>query len=342
MLVDGIDEVPKQRREHTREWLRELLAAYPDAHYAVTTRPSAVPERWLEGLDFTELTVRPMNRRDVTVFVSRWHAAAGAPPELRESLKDAVRGQRDLAQLATTPLMCALMCALHRDRRGHLPHGRLELYEAALSMLLVRRDDERDIGTPEGIRLNRHQAVQLLQRLAYWLIRNGQAEMEEETALAVVEEALPSMPAVSSQGDAVQVLGHLVSRCGLLRRPTADTIDFVHRTFQDYLGGRRRPWRCGTWGSWCGTRTTTSGRTCCAWRWPMRGLRNGRRCCGGLWRGGTRWPSTGCGCTCSPWRAWSRRRSWIHRCGRWWRAGWRGCCRRAVTKRPGDWHRSVR
>lgn len=238
VLVDGIDEVPKQRREHTREWLRELLAAYPDAHYAVTTRPSAVPERWLEGLDFTELTVRPMNRRDVTVFVSRWHAAAGAPPELRESLKDAVRGQRDLAQLATTPLMCALMCALHRDRRGHLPHGRLELYEAALSMLLVRRDDERDIGTPEGIRLNRHQAVQLLQRLAYWLIRNGQAEMEEETALAVVEEALPSMPAVSSQGDAVQVLGHLVSRCGLLRRPTADTIDFVHRTFQDYLGAK--------------------------------------------------------------------------------------------------------
>ncbi|KJY43168.1 hypothetical protein VR41_04535 [Streptomyces sp. NRRL B-1568] len=238
VLVDGIDEVPKQRREHTREWLRELLAAYPDTHYAVTTRPSAVPERWLEGLDFTELTVRPMNRRDVMVFISRWHAAAGAPPELRESLKDAVRGQRDLAQLATTPLMCALMCALHRDRRGHLPHGRLELYEAALSMLLVRRDYERDIGAPEGIRLNRHQAVQLLQRLAYWLIRNGQAEMEEDTALAVVEEALPSMPAVSQQGDAAQVLGHLVSRCGLLRRPTADTIDFVHRTFQDYLGAK--------------------------------------------------------------------------------------------------------
>ncbi|MFF4736002.1 NACHT domain-containing protein [Streptomyces sp. NPDC001262] len=238
LLVDGLDEVPKQQREHTRAWLRELIAAYPQARFLVTTRPSAVPERWLSGQEFTECTVRPMSRRDVLVFVQRWHRAAGASMELEESLKDVVRGQRDLSQLATTPLMCALVCALHRDRRGHLPRGRMELYEAALSMLLIRRDDEREVKAPEGIVLDRHQAVQLLQRLAYWLIRNGQAEMEEETALSVIEDALPAMPTVAAQGDAQQVLGHLVSRSGLLRRPSADTIDFIHRTFQDYLGAK--------------------------------------------------------------------------------------------------------
>ncbi|MFI1257617.1 NACHT domain-containing protein [Streptomyces netropsis] len=238
LLIDGIDEVPQQRREHTRAWLRELLAAYPQAYVLVTTRPTAVPEHWLDGSGFTELTVRPMNRRDVLVFVNRWHCAAKAAPGLEESFTEAVRGQRDLAQLATTPLMCALMCALHRDRRGHLPRGRMELYEAALSMLLVRRDHERGIDAPEGISLTRHQSIQLLQRLAYWLIRNGQAEMEEESALAVIEEPLPAMPAVSAQGDAQQVLTHLVGRSGLLRKPTADTIDFVHRTFQDYLGAK--------------------------------------------------------------------------------------------------------
>lgn len=238
LLVDGLDEVPKQQREHTRSWLRELIAAYPQARFLVTTRPSAVPERWLSGQEFTECTVRPMSRRDVLVFVHRWHRAAGASAELEDSLKDVVRGQRDLSQLATTPLMCALVCALHRDRRGHLPRGRMELYEAALSMLLIRRDDEREVKAPEGIVLDRHQAIQLLQRLAYWLIRNGQAEMEEETALSVIEDALPAMPTVAAQGDAQQILGHLVSRSGLLRRPSADTIDFIHRTFQDYLGAK--------------------------------------------------------------------------------------------------------
>jgi hypothetical protein len=53
--------------------------------------------------------------------------------------------------------MCALVCALHRDRRGHLPHSRMELYQAALSMLLVRRDRERSIDVPEGIQLTEHQ-----------------------------------------------------------------------------------------------------------------------------------------------------------------------------------------
>ncbi|MER6958902.1 NACHT domain-containing protein [Streptomyces sp. NPDC000618] len=248
VLVDGIDEVPQKHRGATRDWLERLLAAYRDARFVVTTRPSAVPEGWLASSRFTELSVRPMNAVDTGVFVGRWHTAArhGSATEaersqlrdLEAALQVTVRAQRDLAQLSSTPLMCALICALHRDRRGHLPHSRMELYEAALSMLLVRRDLERSIDVPEGIQLTEHQSVQLLQRLAYWLIRNRQTEMDRATALALVGDALPAMQAVAEQGTADQVLAHLVGRSGLLRQPTADTIDFVHRTFQDYLGAK--------------------------------------------------------------------------------------------------------
>ncbi|MFD9051761.1 NACHT domain-containing protein [Streptomyces zaomyceticus] len=248
ILVDGIDEVPQEHRGTTRDWLERLLAAYRDARFVVTTRPSAVPEGWLSSSHFTELSVRPMSAADIGVFVRRWHTAArhnaATDPErsqlhdLEAALQVTVRAQRDLAQLSSTPLMCALISALHRDRRGHLPHSRMELYEAALSMLLVRRDLERSIDVPEGIQLTEHQSVQLLQRLAYWLIRNRQTEMERTTAMALVNDALPAMQAVAEQGTADQVLTHLVGRSGLLRQPTADTIDFVHRTFQDYLGAK--------------------------------------------------------------------------------------------------------
>ncbi|MGW3690246.1 hypothetical protein [Streptomyces sp. NPDC005125] len=34
------------------------------------------------------------------------------------------------------------------------------------------------------------------------------------------------------------MLEHLIGRTGLLRTPAADTVDFVHRTFQDYLGAQ--------------------------------------------------------------------------------------------------------
>jgi transcriptional regulator with XRE-family HTH domain len=248
VLVDGIDEVPQEQRGATRDWLEGLLAAYQDAVFVVTTRPSAVPEGWLGASRFTELTVRPMSAADIGVFVGRWHAAArrdaesaderGHLDELESALRMTVRAQRDLAQLSSTPLMCALVCALHRDRRGHLPHSRMELYQAALSMLLVRRDRERSIDIPEGIQLTEHQSIQLLQRLAYWLIRNRQTEMDYATALALVGDALPAMQAVAEQGSPEQVLAHLIGRSGLLRQPTADTVDFVHRTFQDYLGAK--------------------------------------------------------------------------------------------------------
>jgi transcriptional regulator with XRE-family HTH domain len=248
VLVDGIDEVPQEHRGATRDWLERLLAAYRDAHFVVTTRPSAVPEGWLASSRFTELSVRPMTAADIGVFVGRWHTAArhnaatdGERSQLHDleaALRVTVRAQRDLAQLSSTPLMCALICALHRDRRGHLPHSRMELYDAALSMLLVRRDLERSIDVPEGIQLTEHQSIQLLQRLAYWLVRNRQTEMDRATALALVSDALPAMQAVAEQGTADQVLTHLVGRSGLLRQPTMDTIDFIHRTFQDYLGAK--------------------------------------------------------------------------------------------------------
>ncbi|MFE4516563.1 NACHT domain-containing protein [Kitasatospora sp. NPDC056783] len=248
LLLDGVDEVPQADRRRTYQWLDELLAVYPNSFFAMTTRPTAVQEGQLAREGFAELTVRPMGSRDVAVFIDRWHEAArdqDTTPEeaahlsgLAERLKDTVRAQPNLSQLATTPLLCALICALHRTRRGHLPRGRKALYDAALSMLLVRRDDERDVLAPEGITLDEQQSIHLLQRLAYWMIRNGQAEADRTDAEHEIATAFSAMPAVAEQGDAPAVLAHLIARTGLLRQPTAETIDFIHRTFQDYLGAK--------------------------------------------------------------------------------------------------------
>ncbi|MER6346113.1 NACHT domain-containing protein [Streptomyces sp. NPDC001595] len=249
LLVDGIDEIPERDRERTRRWLRELLDVYPGNQWLVTSRPSAVRADWLAADGFTELALTPMSGDDVAAFVARWHAAARAdardPGRLdayERSLLDAVRTTPDLGRLATNPLMCGLICALHRDRRGYLPHGRKELYDAALSMLLARRDVERDMittGDPsEGVHLTEPPQIQLLQRLAYWLVRNNQSELDRDRALRVIADTLPALPAAAAQGDAERILGHLLLRSGLLREPAAGTVEFVHRTFQDYLGAK--------------------------------------------------------------------------------------------------------
>ncbi|MFE6910299.1 NACHT domain-containing protein [Streptomyces erythrochromogenes] len=242
VLVDGVDEVPQRLRARTEAWLRSLVSAFPKARYVVTTRPSAVPEDWLAGLGFTTHAMLPMDQRDIRAFVEHWHAAARAQGQevdaYEASLLEAVSSRRDLARLATNPLMCALLCALNQDRRMQLPRARKELYDAALDMLLVRRDSEREISGVEGVYLTREEQIALLQRLAYWLIRNGQVEAARNEAVEMIGEWLAAMPQVRAQGGAEQVFAHLLIRSGLLLEPSPGSVTFVHRTFQDYLGAK--------------------------------------------------------------------------------------------------------
>lgn len=235
VLVDGIDEIPEAERARARDWLTDLLTAYPGNSWLVTSRPSAVRQDWLASENFAELTLAPMNRADVTGFVTRWHRAAEAGKELRDQLLTALRTKPELARLATNPLLCGLICALHRERHGFLPSGRKELYTAALSMLLHRRDRERELRLPE---LAEEPQLQLLQRLAYWLIRNGRTQIRRGRAEELIATALPAVPAAQVLGEAPAVLRHFLERTGLLRAPTEDTLEFVHRTFQDFLGAR--------------------------------------------------------------------------------------------------------
>ncbi|MER0444892.1 NACHT domain-containing protein [Streptomyces sp. Edi4] len=246
VLVDGVDEVPLRLRARTEAWLKTLVTAFPRARYVVTTRPSAVSEDWLAGRGFVVHSLLPMEREGVRAFVAHWHGSARlgclSPDErarldaYEASLLSAVTSRRDLGRLATNPLMCALLCALNRDRRMQLPRARKELYDAALDMLLVRRDTEREITGVEGVTLTRDEQTALLQRLAYWLIRNGLAEADRDEAAAMVAEWLAAMPQVAGRPD--QVFAHLLIRSGLLREPVPGSVGFVHRTFQDYLGAK--------------------------------------------------------------------------------------------------------
>ncbi|WP_327250104.1 NACHT domain-containing protein [Streptomyces sp. NBC_01320] len=248
VLMDGVDEVPPRLRSRTEHWLKSLITAFPRARYVVTTRPSAAPEDWLAAQGFTAHTLLPMERDDIRAFIRHWHDAVRqeCPPDAEResldryetSLNQAVTTRRDLGQLATNPLMCALLCALNRDRRMQLPRARKELYDAALDMLLVRRDTEREITSVEGVSLSRDEQTALIQRLAYWLIRNGQVETARDEVVAMLDEWLAAMPQVREQGNADQVFSHLLIRSGLLREPVPGYVDFVHRTFQDYLGSK--------------------------------------------------------------------------------------------------------
>ncbi|KUF14337.1 NACHT domain-containing protein [Streptomyces silvensis] len=234
LLVDGVDEIPEAERLRARAWLTKLRKAFPGNLWLVTTRPSALPRDWLGLEGFREFTLTPMRPAHVRRFIQRWHDAAGPDDALAATLMRVLRSSPELSRLATNPLLCALICALHRERKGHLPKGRVALYEAALAMLLERRDQERDLPSL----LDQKSATEPLKRLAYWLIRNERTRLKREDAVDLVDRLRPSVPQLAAAGSAEFVLNLLLDRSGLLREPGIGSVDFIHRTFQDFLGAK--------------------------------------------------------------------------------------------------------
>ncbi|WP_371624261.1 NACHT domain-containing protein [Streptomyces sp. NBC_01116] len=246
LLVDGLDEVPPEDREQAHTWLTQLLARYPDTRCVATVRPLAVEPDWLRSEGFAELRLLPMRNEDIQAFVASWHRAAllseldghDRLDELEHDLSRQFDQNATLRDLARTPLLCAVICALHRRRDGFLPETRWKLYSSALDMLLGHRDRRRRIGGPEGIELEVEEHTQLLQRIAVWLVREGQSEFTRGQALRQLGRALAGMERVSSQGPPERILTHLLNRSGLLQERRDDTYQFIHRTFQDYLAAK--------------------------------------------------------------------------------------------------------
>ncbi|MFF1638414.1 NACHT domain-containing protein [Streptomyces sp. NPDC058246] len=247
ILVDGVDELPDDQREVAHEWLRSLVTTYPDAHYIVTSRPAAAEIDWLSDDGFAVLDMLPMNQKDVENFVEHWHNAARnsesdsfeitALTQGEADLIKSIREERQLRRLASNPLLCALLCTLNRDRHSQLPRDRMELYRAALDLLLLRRDRERKINYPAPAHLGDSQKKSILGGFAHWLIRNGLTDASREQAIRQVGISLQSMPAIGSDSQAV--FDYLLVRSGCLRKPVPERVDFIHRTFQEYLAAAR-------------------------------------------------------------------------------------------------------
>ncbi|MFH9477727.1 NACHT domain-containing protein [Streptomyces anulatus] len=246
LLVDGLDEVPPEDREQAHTWLTQLLARYPDTRCVATVRPLAVEPDWLRSEGFAELRLLPMRNEDIQAFVASWHRAAllselddhDRLDELEHDLSRQFDQNATLRDLARTPLLCAVICALHRRRDGFLPETRWKLYSSALDMLLGHRDRRRRIGGPEGVELEVEEHTQLLQRVAVWLVREGQSEFTRVQALRQLGRALAGMDRVRAQGPPEKILTHLLNRSGLLQERSDATYQFIHRTFQDYLAAK--------------------------------------------------------------------------------------------------------
>ncbi|WTP25382.1 NACHT domain-containing protein [Streptomyces sp. NBC_00203] len=246
LLIDGVDELLDRERRAVRDWLRTLLRTYGEVRVVVTSRPAAAGADWLRREDFTTLNLDRMTPPDLAAFVRQWHQAvrelgdelpcgADELPRYEQSLLTSLKDRAHLQSLAGTPLLAAMLCAMHLTRGSQLPRDRMELYRNALHTLVHDRDADRNVPSAVESKLSLGDKLVVLRDLAWRLSDNNRSEIAMEQAAVHVGAKLTAMRHLDAALDGKLVLEQLRDRSGMLRSPAQGRLDFVHRTFQEYL-----------------------------------------------------------------------------------------------------------
>jgi len=263
VLIDGFDEVPTAKHQAVIDWLADLVEEFPNNRYLVTSRPlrqvgtaHKTVDNPLQDLGFAFAWLPPMDDEEITALIEHWHQAVAARlqsrtdepaqqllarlPNLAKTLPAKILNEPRLKELAEIPLLCAMLCARHRDREGRLPTSRIQLYQESIRMLLGNRDKERDIprpdlDNPDYPDLQWAEKIGCLQEVAYWMMDEGQSEISQTIILEKIEHRLRQYHTIPNSVTARQLLDFYLNRSSLLRPAGANYYIFAHRTFQEYL-----------------------------------------------------------------------------------------------------------
>lgn len=151
ILIDGLDEVSENRRDDVYDFVEGLLKKYPKIKIILTARNSV-----REEVTFHEkrYEICPMKMNNIKKFIRYWHRAIlhddaivddREIKQLENNLIGRIGNSPALKNLARTPLLCAMLCALNYINEQHLPENKMELYESCCKMLIDSRDAERGI-----------------------------------------------------------------------------------------------------------------------------------------------------------------------------------------------------
>ncbi|GIM90149.1 NACHT domain-containing protein [Paractinoplanes toevensis] len=248
LLVDGLDELSDRKQEDLVTWLEGFEGLGRRVLIVLTSRPTADPVlRSLSRLGFSTtriIDVLPLDREQIRSFVMHWHTAIASQFTGAERAKlegqagkvaAKVSSDREYLLLASSPLLCAVLCALFHLKRGILPSHRIEIYDTLLNLLLGDRDAHKRVEVDQ-VRLSPTEKRMVLEEIADFMLTNELSEAEHSRIVDVVGRS----GVASRFGSATpqEVVRHLLARSGILRTPSEGLVDFVHRTFLEYLAAR--------------------------------------------------------------------------------------------------------
>lgn len=227
ILVDGLDELSADLRDETFHRLRRWLAEQAPNRWVFSSRPigrPAFPELVLNA-KLLDLSAHEISGATTLYFENRVDS---------EELRRVVAAHRDLASLATSPLMLGLIAQIFQEQK-RLPTARADLYGTWTDIALRQWDKTRGIGRRSdflSLEVTRH----ALSRLALRLVEVSRISFE----LSDWFEALRGLVELD---DAAWQSAELTFRenllgSGLVRAIGPTEFAFAHLTLQEYFASQ--------------------------------------------------------------------------------------------------------
>ncbi|MBL8212821.1 MAG: hypothetical protein JNK87_19055 [Bryobacterales bacterium] len=245
LLVDGLDEAPEAVRTKLYAWIVAFCRA-SGVRAVVTSRPSSAPGEIEQCLQFFQaFRLADLRREEIREFIEKWclEAERSAQVDAAEAEKQGKAAATDLIsrvertravqRIVVNPLLCTIVCIVHRFLGRTIPEHRVTLYDRCTDALLYEWDRAKfPAGAAVG-QLDAQQKRVLLRDIASRMHEAHQAEISRADVERHFAAVLPSLGRTA--GDAGKILDEIRDRSGLLVERRAGHYAFSHVTFQEYF-----------------------------------------------------------------------------------------------------------
>ena len=254
IIFDGIDEVPEANRDALQQGMEGYFRNYPSTAFLLTARPAATEDwdEWRTQWKIDEARINPMSNVEKELLVRRWHDAVrqelerqgrkdkmAAVSEKETALIEKLFNDPNLSRLASYPLLCAVICALHNWKGTEPLKGYWRLCDDLCRLLIDERDREAQIRLEKFpapyAALDYEEKREIAQTIAMAMAEPSfQSSLPLETAINLTKPILTDIPGRKAS-EASVVVRFMGERSGLLRVPREGDVEFIHNIFKEFL-----------------------------------------------------------------------------------------------------------
>ncbi|WP_051056148.1 HEAT repeat domain-containing protein [Cylindrospermum stagnale] len=236
LLLDALDEVPKENRKRLSDRLNDFYRNY-SCSIICTSRIVGYDGAFLTGVKDVEIV--PFTQKQIKQYIEIWFENAAEnlnnDSVSASSLIRELQNKPQIRGLVQNPLLLSLICSLYQEKGLALPARRCEVYKQALHCMLGRWSQNRQPQSEGRIKAK----IRFLEHLAYNFTCAGKEIFSSDQLYDQVEDYLQStkVATVFRDADTDKLIRELSEQDGILQKlhENGDQYLFLHRTFQEYL-----------------------------------------------------------------------------------------------------------